>query len=62
MVSDTDTTEPEPKTEALFFRVDEGTKARLVAIARREDRSLSSVVRRIISEHLRAEGPESEVA
>lgn len=42
----------ETLTEQLFFRADPDTKNRLSAIAQAEDRSVSYVIRRAISEYL----------
>jgi predicted transcriptional regulator len=42
----------DPKTQFVGTHVDEPTHAELLALARREDRSLSSVVRRALREYL----------
>jgi predicted transcriptional regulator len=41
-----------PKTELIAAHVDEMTRAELLTLARREDRSVASIVRRALREFL----------
>jgi len=59
MQTDTDTSdrgaeEDDTLSERLFFRADGETRARLAAIAKVEDRSVSSVIRRAVAQYLAA--------
>ena len=41
-----------PKTELIAAHVDETTRAELLTLARREDRSVASIIRRALREFL----------
>jgi predicted transcriptional regulator len=50
------------RTEFIGTHVDEETRARLVALARREDRSVSAVLRRAVDRELERVHRETEEA